>query len=254
MKSVFVVATPLQMLNAIEANHSLGLRGITLVIILSEPFPKHVFYPLLSFADWERIIYMSVSHRYDPIDLSFAGEAFSNGINEYLKELKQFSRRQKFESLVRSLGHVDSLVLGNYLEGFMRHLGNAVNPRRLYLIDDGTDILRINEMRSDLRSSPVESHPTLARKFKNLIMNRFVNWNNRQADSVTFFSSYDLLVRDGDILIKNNYEFFRSRMTNCSPSDEVYFLGQPLVEDGYLSQERYNAYLKKIERTTTERV
>ncbi len=246
MNSVIIVETPLQLLNAIEASFSLNLSNITLVIVTSPPFPKEVFSPILAFAKWKQIEFLYVVHNYSPLKLSFLGRAVSEQLNEYVKECRQAAKRRRFDRLAKRLVNVDTLVLGSYLSGYMRHLANKLRPRKLYLVDDGTDTLRVSNLRREQAVPEGIQQLPYWRKLKNLIRTSFVDWDTRQADSATFFTSYKLTLIPEDTLIRNDHSFLKSMLNHSGVLSEVYFLGQPLVEDGYLQREDYLAYISRI--------
>ena len=246
MSSVVIVETPLQMLNAIEASFSLNLGNTILVIITSPPFPEEVFRPLLAFTKWHRIIFFHLIHHAPVFNSSILGKTISERLNEYLKECRQLAKRRKFDNLIKPMANVENLVIGNYLSGYMRHCANRLRPRHLYLIDDGTDTLRVAKLRTEQEVHDDEGQLSCFRKFKNIIRASFVDWDIRQASSLTFFTSYNLGLKPGDRLVRNEYSFFRSMLKQSELRNEVYFLGQPLAEDGYLYKEEYLSYISKI--------
>lgn len=246
MPSVFVVETPLQMVNATEAKHCLGLGDCCLVIMLSEPFPKRAFQPLLSFGGWKSIRYISVSHRYKPLNLKWLGASAADAINEYIKESKQLLKRFAFDRLARRLGKADNLVVGNLFAQYIQHLANRVHAQRIYLLDDGTDTLRVNSLRKNSAHHVVPNRVSFIRWIKDHVRTAFIDWDIRQKESVTFFSSYELDVKPGDDYIRNTYAFWRQRSKEAVRRDAVFFLGQPLVEDGYLSTNAYVNLLTEV--------
>lgn len=246
MNNVAVVKTPLQLLNAIEAKYFLGLNNVLLVVIISEPFPEMVFRPLLRFAEWRKVEYLSGTHVFGKCDVKCLGDAVSSRVNEYIKEFNQLMTRQRFDFLFWQVGRVDNLILGGYLANYMRHIAQIIGPRKLYLVDDGTDTLRVNSLRHEKAVSGEKRSLSFLRKVKNRFREVYVDWNSRQAESVVFFSSYDIALINKDSLIKNDYSFFRSKINQSDIRNEIYFLGQPLVEDGYVSMQTYHESLKKI--------
>ena len=234
------------MLNAIEAKYSLDLGECFLVLILSDPFPEQVFRPLLSLADWKNVEYVWLSHRYDPIDLRWLGNSLSNRINEYLKESKQLVKRLRFDKLSTKLGEIDNLVLGNLLAAYMRHFANRVKAKRVYLLDDGTDTLRVNALRKCVEPDRSSIRVPLSPRAKNRLREAFLDWDVRQVNSVTFFTSYDLDLSPRDSCVKSSYAYWRQKIKSTATRTVVYFLGQPLVEDGYLRRDIYLDLLAKI--------
>jgi hypothetical protein len=73
-----------------------------------------------------------------------------------------------------------------------------------------------------------------------------IGWNEKDAESVTYFTAYDIEVGIRDHVIRNEYKYLRGVAASAVPCNEVYFLGQCLVEDRYVSEEFYVEYLGKI--------
>jgi hypothetical protein len=235
------------MINAIEARHSLDLGECFLVVLLSAPFPEQVFRPLLPLAAWENVEYIWLSHQFHPIDLRWLGKSLSHQLNEYIKESKQLVKHIKFDKLSTRFGSIDNLVLGNLFQGYMQHLANRVKAKRIYLLDDGTDTLRVNEgRRSEKPGSSAVVRGSLLRKAKNHLRRTYLDWDIKVINSVTFFTSFDLDLDMRDCCVKNEYAYLRQRCKVTPVNGGVYFLGEPLVEDGYLSQDIYLDALTKI--------
>jgi hypothetical protein len=247
MRSLCIVETPLQMINAIEAKHSLDLGECFLVVLLSAPFPEQVFRPLLPLADWENVECHWLRHQFQPMDLRWLGKSLARQLNEYVKESKQLVRHIRFDKLSTKFGPVDNLVLGNLLQGYMQHLANRVKAKHIYLLDDGTDTLRVNEQRrSEEPDSTAVNRITLLRRAKNRLRRAYLDWDTKGVNSVTFFTSYNLDLDPRDRCVKNEYTYLRQRCKAIPVSGDVYFLGGALVEDGYLSQETHLDALTKI--------
>jgi hypothetical protein len=132
----------------------------------------------------------------------------------------------------------------------MRHLANVGNYGRLYLLDDGTDTLEINSQRngrfelnraiSDHRKTP------FWKTFINDFRRRYYDWNTAEVSELTYFTVYDLNVGKGDRVIKNEYRYLRSLLKLKQRDDNVYFLGQCLVEDKFMTQSSYLSYLESV--------
>ena len=100
---------------------------------------------------------------------------------------------------------------------FMRHIANTINYNMLYLLDDGTDTIEINKRRHKIENHERESRTgtsisriSLFKTIEARIRAKYWNWYLAEVPSVTFFTVYDLDVRKGDRLIRNNYSYLRS--------------------------------------------
>jgi hypothetical protein len=245
--NVFVIETPLQLLNAIEAQEVLRLADCHLVILLSEDLPNRVFELLAQKEDWSSIQTFVIRSRRRPWNSRLLAFRLALIVREYYLSFLQSLQRRRYEKLIRAFGKVEVLALGNYLAHYMRHFANTAAPSALYLLDDGTDTLRINEARKRGPETRVASSVSKFRVFRNKIRNRYIDWNDNEAESITFFTSYDIEVKNGDGLIKNEYRRLRSLTRSVVPANEVFFLGQPLVEDGYIQRGTYTNLLSKIQ-------
>lgn len=254
MRSVLIVETPLQLLNAVEAKNSLDLGECVLVLLVSKSFPQSTFDPLVRIGAWTRVEILRLQHKFEPVDLRWLGRSVSLRLNEYAKESKQFLNRLKFDRLSKKLGRVDNLVLGNLLQGYMQHFANRVRAKRIVLLDDGTDTLRVCASRNVVERGPASGRVTFLRRTKDYMRKAFVDWDLTRIRSLTFFTSYDLTLPAEDSAVGNRYAFWRQRLKSVAREDVVYFLGQPLVEDGYLTLNAYlNALAKVIAHYQGER-
>ena len=143
------------------------------------------------------------------------------------------------------MANVENLVIGNYLSGYMRHFANRLRPRHLYLVDDGTDTPRVARLRTEQEVPVDEGQLSCFRKFKNIIRASFIDWDMRQANSVTFFTSYNLGLKPEDRLVRNEYVFFRSMLKQSALRNEVYFLDSPWLKTATCTKKNtYPIFLK----------
>ena len=235
-RNVFFILTPLQLLNAVEAKHALGVESNTLVILTSGYSSRQVR-ALVDDGEWEQI------HDFTLFDED------GRKPNRIVWHYRTYRVKQSLEALAASLPGVHGLFLGNYTDALARHFANVVPHETLYLLDDGTTTLDINHLRQPSPKPAAPLVPLLKRSARNLLL----GLRTREADRVTFFSTYDLEVRPGDSLIRNSYSHLRARAARLATNDEVLFLGQPLTEDAQMSEGRYRDYLRSIRAHFRER-
>lgn len=223
--NIIIVETPMELINAIEAANYFNCTDSTLYI--HSFYDKNIFFTLLDRFGWrgERYFFLD-----DTIDWSKPSESY----------WRQFLRKRRIEKIIRHAGEANYLFI-DYVRYHMRHVANNVKHNRLILLDGGTDALRVAAMR--FQPMP-ESYSV--KTLRSIIAEKLFGWNIKEIPSVTFYSSYDFEIRDGDYLIKNEYELTRAKLMNCAKSTIVYFLGQPLVEDGYVSNDTYLNYIEKF--------
>jgi len=151
--NVFVIQAPYQILNAIEAVHHYNFRRNTLVIPLNGLFPRQGFEIMIDREQWDRVQFLSFYSRLKNFDF---GKNRPRNVYERILELfltfDQSVKKMRMETLARSVGRVENLILGSYQDSYdlhMRHLANMISHENLYLIDVGTDTLKINRQRNE---------------------------------------------------------------------------------------------------------
>lgn len=265
--NVFIIAAPYQVLSAIEAIHHFNLSHNILVILQIGLFSKDSFEKVINRKFWDSIRFINFFYFISDFDFSRnRPKNFLEKLIEFYFTFDQFKKRVCIERLCKSIGLVENLFLGNYLIDYdlhMRHIANKIHYKNLYLLDVGTDTLRINRQR--LQENLSSLNPSLGgnkdnkkikilnsffkisiRNIKIYLRRRFIDWDSAGVDSLTFFTCYPLEINGKDQIVRNSYKYSKSLLKKSAYSQDVLFLGQPLVEQGYLVFENFVDYMKKI--------
>jgi len=251
--NLFVIGTPLQLLNTIELRHAFNLTENHLVIVMDyNHWPKTtVWTRLVCSTEWKTVHYLDLQSTRCEFRSPLVGEHLSRKLSNYRNQYRQYDNKARVDRVARKFLRVDHLVLGNYHGDYMRHFANRVQYRRLCVVDDGTDVLLINQERTRRLqetgsvTSTVSGESAWA-KFKKSLRESMLEWDARQANRIEFFTAYDIVARPGDLVVKNEYSYFRKRMTSNGSNGSCMFLGQCLVRDGYISQHVYLDYLRRV--------
>jgi hypothetical protein len=251
-RNVFVVDTPHQLLNAIEAVHSLRLTTNHLLVTRPKNGVQDRFMPLIDGDDWVTVTFLSVRirprHRVRKLLGALANRWYCRCLH-----LLQMLALARVTSRFR---HVDRLFLGHYSAEwtpFMRHIANTITYNTLYLLDDGTDTIELNNTRHRVESSDTEgaipasaAQSSAWKKIGTHLRRKYWTWNTAEAPYVTFFTIYDLDVRQGDQLIKNTYSYLRSAapLPRSYLPDTVILLGI-CSADNYIEMNSYLEFLSK---------
>ena len=252
--NVFVVEGPFQLLNALEAREYFGFADNHLVIILGLGHNAQDFRPLICEKDWDTIRYVKININPLKSGPRFLGESLSKKVRDYLSLCRQGINRARLDRLARRFSRVDNIILGNYLQNgceHLRHFANVLGYKNLYLVDDGTDVIKVNDERKKNGSmgTPGKLSSRVISPFKGVkrvLRESFVEWNEDEAGRVTFFTVYNLDVRHGDQVVKNDYVRLRRQLVRTSSRDCVLFLGQCLIEDNYMEKDVYFEYMHKV--------
>jgi len=257
--NVFLIETSLQLLNAIEAKNDFKLVNNHLIVRLGEG-PQETLKSLVLEHDWDGVHYFIFSNKTMTFESALLGQRISKRIRGYCYDYQQYLNRKMLDGIAISLGRAENIFLGNYIGNrkiydviYMRHFANTLKHEKLYIMDDGTDIMQVNEERKNVRlrdESPKGSDSFFLR-LKEMYRKYCIDWNDKGADRVTFFSAYDMNVGSNDFLIRNEYKYLRKIAAEVNPSDEVFFLGQWLIEDRYIREEYYLDYLRKVKEYFT---
>jgi len=225
--ATFLIATPLQALNAIEARHHFKLAADQCPLVwfhsASEANDRQT-QDMLGRADWARI--HTISH---------SGGSFR-------------SWKRRFDEVnvaARSMEHTDYLFVGDYAFDLMRHFAHAADCRKVVVLDDGNSTLLIDRSRRD-PAVPYRFMPhSFGQRVKHLIKTRVCGMNRSLFDELAFFTVYEL---DGDhrtSIVPNTYQHLRGRLRLTSRSDETFFLGDALPDKNLMSEDAYFGYLER---------
>ncbi|MGE0642681.1 MAG: polysialyltransferase family glycosyltransferase [Nitrospira sp.] len=262
--NVFVIAAPYQILNSIEAIQRMRLADNALIVLDTGLFQRNTYERMIDTESWQSVQFVPFKYRLTDHDF---GKNFPTNLYERLLELylvlDQMLKRWRINRLCASVGYAEKLFLGNYLNDYdlhMRHVANGISHERLFLLDVGTDTLRIARQR--LQEQHDKSPEALAEKlpaqvaesgsgawitkFKRTVRDRFVNWTVGGVPSLTFFTCYEPEVHPRDEVIANDYRCLRSRIQNVSRVDVVFFVGQPLVDQQYVRLETFVRHMRRI--------
>jgi hypothetical protein len=240
--NVFLVETPHQLLNAMEAKSYFSLVDNNLIIIIKEEYSKDSYARLVAPNEWKSVFY--VPARGDPESglLRKLRDHCIARIRGYYSTYELYLLRKALDRLSEAMGKVERIFLGNYWMEYMRHFANVTPHKELCLLDDGTGTLLINKMR---RERWFQRNDKSRVAIVQGIINSMIGMKDRHIENVTFFTIYDLEVRDGDRLVKHDYVYLKEKASERPIEDVVYFLGMTLIDEG-LSQEAYINYLRRV--------
>ena len=231
--NIFIVETPMELVSAIEARHYFPQEES--ILFIHSFYPKKVFMSLIDRDKWHGKI---IFYRDKAVNWSDPRQTI----------MEKFRLRMTLEKIICEAGEANYLFI-NYFRAHMRHVINHLKHQNLILIEGGTDALSTNALRYIPKTEITEEKKISWFRFiKRYLWKKYIELDTEEVPSVTFFSAYDLDVRRGDRLIKNDYRHIKQWVGNLRKGNEIYFLGQPLSEDGYMECERFYAYLGEINK------
>ena len=254
--NLFVLLAPYQVLSALECCERLGITPDRLVMIDAGYFPRDSVRAVVDPARWGSVeILDDELLEFQGRTSRFASRGLGQRVVEIGRTMDHARVRSVVDRLVRRTPFLETLVLGHYrisTPTLSSHLAQRLSYRELVVLDPGTDALRVGAFRraeAGARRSPPPS------SLRSRLRRRFVDWDDAPAPRITFFSAYPIPVDPPDTLIRNDFRHLRASLGSRARSDEVWFVGQPLVDQGYLTRETFAHALRQVcDHTEGERI
>lgn len=217
LNNLFIVKTPLQIINSIEAIHSFNLQNNILVLVENKEKLNLQMKDLSKLIKWKEIIYFKTTNSFRDIQSSLT----------IIKKLNKI----KFENIFFSrFGTIQRLLIAN------------LKKNSVYYIDDGVETITIYNNTLIPNTINKLNFRQLSR-FRYLFFGLKINIQ----DNINLFTYFDLQPLKYSKVVSNKLEYFREIYMNKSVLDKkIYILGQPLVERKFISEELYLKYLKNI--------
>ncbi len=246
--ALVVAKTPLQILNASEAREHFQFRQPALRLLTSRKFPAELLLSLVDTAEWSSVDCYEFDPVRRPIRLPVVGESANEELTEIRWVFQQWRHRRRYDAFFRPWRGVPNLVIGNYHQEFFVHLANRCGSPRCILVDDGTDTFHVAGVRRERSEGhlDVPPRPNFWQAPKHWWFSSEVAWDHAHLDELVFFSTYDLELPASDTLVRNRYPRASRRAGDAARDGRALFLGQPLVEDGYLDLEAFRTILTGV--------
>lgn len=227
MSSLFLVESPLQLLNAVEAMHQMASDENSILIIFRGVSQKNLDQMMTILDDSWREVHV-----------------LKNTYNRW--RLAQPMR--ELDNILRKLEKIDFVFIGEYRSILMRHVANKSNALNKLLLDDGNYSLYIQRRILDHKGERSSYH------FIRKLYDRLLGINDKDIFDIRFFSVYDLNVNasNNERFVKNLYLKAKSKLKAKKKTKEVWFIGNNTPEIGVISESYYFESIKKIKSFYSE--
>lgn len=244
MKSIFLIKTPLQLLNAIEAKHHFNLQteDCVLIILGDRKSQPQTLALANQVGEWGDLLILDEVPLFfnHPLDRS---SSFLNDIWKTRLFRRSFFYVRRLNRISKLFGKVDYIFIGYARYVYMRHLINTTPHEKVFLLDDGNATLQLAKERREGVKSAV---PGLKKRIKLGFKRIFQGVKNQQKEILDFFTIYDVIAGKEDRIIKNDFSYIRSKIDTLTVTEDVYFLGSPLSETRIIEQQVYIESLRKV--------
>lgn len=212
MKNLFIVGTPLQLINAIEAINHFKLENNILVIVhRSLEANRNQIDEIRNLYKWEKII-----------DIEYSKHSSLLRYVQLVKYLKKYIYKYIF---FPKLEVVPKIVIAN------------VKKEKVFLLDDGGLTVTIYE--KFIKTNKLNKYDLKELRF--LLFGLKI----KIRDKINLFTYFDLEPVNGIEVIKNNLTYLKNKVKDAKRDDDViYFLGQPIST--LINDASYRNSLKNI--------
>lgn len=244
-KSVFLVKTPLQLLNALEAKQHFNLTDEeTVLIVFADRVNRTQMESLIDiYKVWGRAIYL------DDVNLFFGDPLADEKLSAFQRFWSgdRFSRSlfylRKLNRLSRAVGKTKYIFLGYGQFAYMKHFMNVTPHQKAIQLDDGNVTLKLaREVGAGRSSVPGNS---LRKRVKTVLKRTFQGMKDGDAAYNCFFTVYDIPPGLIDEVISNRYSFVSEKISDQRVGEKIYFLGSPLGK-GIIDQDLYIKALNTV--------
>lgn len=226
-KNYFFVCTGLQVVNAMEYLYHEKLEDSENILV-TYFFYKQVYEEVQMIVDqfpWTKII-----HIIPPTLLNIKNE-----------NLRYIATNLYGNIHIRMLKFSKSTIIGNDLNPYYRFATRSKQLEKIVFIDDGAGSVHYDG------NSPYSGYG-----IKNKIMYQLLGIKNHIVRPNVFFTSFTLdkfltFKSEDQIIVANSFQYLKSRCEDKKKSDVIFFIGDPLVERGYISFEKYINSIKKVQ-------
>lgn len=244
MRALFVLTSPLQYVNALEARHhfQIAAQDAYVALVPSRRHPQSIIQiQNLSAAD------------------EWGGRAVLEGVPPLLtverpKALREWQILQgarKFraqaDAFLEEVGEIDAIFLGDFRARSFRYLGWKRPRAEVYLLDDGSITNQAVRFRNDPRDPALEKR-AFPQKKQHQWKLRLAGIPFHAPERMTFFTSYQLRPTRRDEIVAHSFERLARDMQSWQRLDEIWFIGSNHPENGISTTTDYLVLLARIRR------
>lgn len=184
--NIFLISTPLQLINAIEAKEQFGIdRTDSVLLINAYASNLEAIKKLLIQEDWSSVQFIE-----DSVSRQKEHEENLQKFRFYPALKRLIASKNRLDSVIRSVDRIKYLFVGYYLSLENLHFINSTRYDEIVLLDDGIATLEINRRRTH-RESLLNAWS--AEFLAKVLMKRILfGYKLGHPDSVTYFSIYSI--------------------------------------------------------------
>lgn len=233
------------MLNAVEAKHFFKLRteDCILIVMGDRKSQPQILKLASGMGEWDNIVVLNESPLFigNPLEKKAPYKSKLWGASFFKKS---FFYVRRLNRIKKYLGEVEYIFVGYPRYVYMRHFINITPHKQVFLLDDGNATIRLAKERRF--PAITENVVGWKKRLKTSAKRILQGVKDDEKETLGFFTIYNIEAGANDSIVKNDFDYIRSRLDLLETTDEIYFLGSPLSEVGILAQDEYFEYLKRV--------
>ena len=216
MKSLFIVRTPFQLFNCIEAQGVFKDIGeCYLLCIYKKDMDRSLMERMIELSSWKSVFFLQLT--------TFNRLCYPLIVKRFLTNIK--GAKYCFFGLTTPL---------------ISHCINTVEAEKNILLDDGNEIFLIAKKIANKKMF----HIDIIQGIYNVILGRKVDFS--YARDLSIFSFFDLKEYKLDnVVLHNDYHVFKQKILTLPTVKEIFFIGSNLI-DTYMDKQFFEENMQKV--------
>ena len=221
MHNLFIVRSPLQFINALEAKEHFKTRSNILIIFYNHGDKNSKqLKTMLNKDDWDKIF--EFDERKVAKRTKFIHQV------KLVKTLRSFQYDYIFSG---DFGTINRLIIANS------------DYKKLYLVDDGVLTIRFHNTILNPNNKDYISISKKAKMLRYLLFGLHINIKG----NINLFTCYNLTPHGNEVIEHNDYHYLQNKyLNNLKQDTQLYLLGQNFVNVNLFDTATYIRYIKKI--------
>lgn len=224
MHNLFLVQTPFQLFNAIEAKNRFHTNEKNILIIIHKGNQKNLdqINEILDYDnEWYDVIYI-----------------------DFVTKIQRFFYPIFIKSIIKKL---NALKINNIYVALYRnvaaHIINSVKHKNTVIYDDGNNIFKtINFLNKNKKKSFY-----IFRKIVSVLLLRKIGIDFIYDSTIFTLFDISLFKNIKNKIIQNDFSYFKTRIKNLDKEEDVFFIGSRMIGNG-ISEDVFEASLEEVVR------
>ncbi|MCW8896092.1 polysialyltransferase family glycosyltransferase [Sulfurimonas sp.] len=215
LKNLFILRSPLQIINALDAIEHFNLENNIVVPVYNRSDSNtQQMKKLLSLGKWEQIIHIE--------------ESFKSKFFRYVKIIRALKKHNYKNIFIGELGIFYKIVVAN------------TKKEKVFLLDDGTVTMKYY--------NKFIIHDKYNKYNFRELRFLFAGLKIKVRDKVNLYTYFDLKPVHGIEVVKNNLNYLKRKYLKDAKKDTsvIYFIGQPLDDVNVIDVQMYKKVLENI--------